>query len=96
MIESFQSWCTNPDKETLVMGIINVTPDSFSDGGEFYDSRKAIEHGLKVLSVKLKGPGSGRETALRALQANGFKIHSIKDVTPMPHNGARPSKKRRV
>ena len=59
-------------------------------------ARKALEHGLKVLSVKLKGPGSGRETALRALQANGFKIHSIKDVTPMPHNGSRPAKKRRV
>ena len=59
-------------------------------------ARKALEHGLKVLSVKLKGPGSGRETALRALQANGFKIHSIKDITPMPHNGSRPPKKRRV
>ena len=57
---------------------------------------KAQEHGLKVLTVKLKGPGSGRETALRALQSRGFKILSIKDVTPMPHNGARPPKKRRV
>ena len=57
---------------------------------------KAQEHGIKTLSVKLKGPGSGRETALRALHARGFKILSIKDVTPMPHNGARPSKKRRV
>ena len=57
---------------------------------------KAQEHGLKTLVVKLKGPGSGRETALRALQARGFKILSIKDVTPMPHNGARPPKKRRV
>ena len=57
---------------------------------------KAQEHGLKTLSVKLKGPGSGRETALRALQARGFKIYSIKDITPMPHNGARPPKKRRV
>jgi len=57
---------------------------------------KAQEHGLKVLSVKLKGPGSGRETALRALQARGFKIVSIKDTTPMPHNGSRPPKKRRV
>ena len=57
---------------------------------------KAQEHGLKVLSVKLKGPGSGRETALRALQARGFKINSIKDITPMPHNGSRPPKKRRV
>ncbi len=57
---------------------------------------KALEHGLKTLVVKLKGPGSGRETALRALQAKGFKILSIKDVTPMSHNGARPPKKRRV
>jgi len=57
---------------------------------------KAQEHGLKTLTVKLKGPGSGRETALRALQARGFKIISIKDVTPMAHNGARPPKKRRV
>ena len=57
---------------------------------------KAQEHGLKILTVKLKGPGSGRETALRALQSRGFKILSIKDVTPMPHNGARPPKKRRV
>ena len=57
---------------------------------------KAQEHGLKILTVKLKGPGSGRETALRALQARGFKILSIKDTTPMPHNGSRPPKKRRV
>ena len=57
---------------------------------------KAQEHGLKTLTVKLKGPGSGRETALRALQARGFKILSIKDVTPMAHNGSRPPKKRRV
>ena len=57
---------------------------------------KALEHGIKVLSVEVKGPGSGRETALRALQARGFKIISIKDTTPMPHNGARPPKKRRV
>ena len=57
---------------------------------------KAQEHGLKTLTVRLKGPGSGRETALRALQARGFKILSIKDTTPMPHNGVRPPKKRRV
>ena len=57
---------------------------------------KALEFGMKVLSVEIKGPGSGRETALRALQARGFKIISIKDTTPMPHNGARPPKKRRV
>ena len=57
---------------------------------------KALEAGMKTLSVEVKGPGSGRETALRALQARGFKIISIKDTTPMPHNGTRPPKKRRV
>ena len=57
---------------------------------------KAQEHGLKILTVKLKGPGSGRETALRALQSRGFKILSIKDTTTMAHNGSRPPKKRRV
>ena len=57
---------------------------------------KALECGMKILSVEVKGPGSGRETALRALQARGFKILSIKDTTPMPHNGTRPPKKRRV
>ena len=57
---------------------------------------KALEYGMKTLSVEVKGPGAGRETALRALQARGFKILSIKDTTPMPHNGTRPPKKRRV
>ena len=57
---------------------------------------KALEVGMKILSVEVKGPGSGRETALRALQARGFKILTIKDSTPMPHNGTRPPKKRRV
>ena len=57
---------------------------------------KAQEQGLKTLTVKLKGPGAGRETALRALQSRGFKILSIKDTTTMPHNGSRPPKKRRV
>ena len=57
---------------------------------------KALEVGMKILSVEIKGPGSGRETALRALQSRGFKIVSIKDTTPMPHNGTRPPKKRRV
>ena len=57
---------------------------------------KAYDMGLRTLSVQVKGPGSGRETALRALQSRGFKILSIKDTTPMPHNGTRPPKKRRV
>lgn len=58
--------------------------------------RKAQEHGMKELDVKVKGPGSGRESALRALSTIGFTIKSIKDVTPIPHNGARPRKRRRV
>ena len=57
---------------------------------------KAYEMGLRTLTVQVKGPGSGRETALRSLQSRGFKILSIKDTTPMPHNGARPPKRRRV
>jgi len=58
--------------------------------------RKAMEHGVKTLEVNLRGPGSGRESALRALQAAGFTITSIRDVTPIPHNGCRPPKRRRV
>jgi small subunit ribosomal protein S11 len=58
--------------------------------------KKAKEHGMKTLEVLVKGPGSGRESALRALQAVGFTITSIRDVTPIPHNGVRPSKRRRV
>ena len=57
---------------------------------------KAFEHGLRTLTVQVKGPGSGRESALRALQSTGFIITSIKDVTPIPHNGCRPPKRRRV
>ena len=58
--------------------------------------RKALEHGMKTLEVEVKGPGSGRESALRALQTVGFDITSIRDVTPIPHNGCRPRKRRRV
>lgn len=59
-------------------------------------ARKAQEHGVKQVSVNLKGPGTGRESALRALQAAGFKVTTIRDVTPIPHNGCRPPKRRRV
>jgi len=59
-------------------------------------SRKAMEHGMKNVEVYVKGPGSGRESALRSLQATGFNIIMIKDVTPIPHNGCRPPKRRRV
>ncbi len=58
--------------------------------------RKAAEHGMKTLEVRVKGPGAGRESALRALQGVGFTITAIRDVTPIPHNGCRPRKRRRV
>jgi small subunit ribosomal protein S11 len=58
--------------------------------------KKAQEHGVKILEVEVTGPGSGRESALRALQSVGFQITSIRDVTPIPHNGCRPKKRRRV
>ncbi|MFI3242506.1 MAG: 30S ribosomal protein S11 [Alphaproteobacteria bacterium] len=58
--------------------------------------KKALEHGMKTLEVEVKGPGTGRESAIRALQAIGFTITLIKDVTPMPHNGCRMKKRRRV
>ncbi|MGH1456765.1 MAG: 30S ribosomal protein S11 [Alphaproteobacteria bacterium] len=58
--------------------------------------KKAQDHGMKELNVLVKGPGSGRESALRALQTIGFTIKSIKDITPIPHNGCRPPKRRRV
>lgn len=58
--------------------------------------KKAQEHGMKTLEVEVKGPGSGRESALRALQAVGFTVTAIRDVTPIPHNGCRPRKRRRV
>jgi len=58
--------------------------------------RKAQEHGLKILEVKVSGPGAGRESALRALQTIGFIVTTINDVTPIPHNGCRPPKRRRV
>ena len=58
--------------------------------------KKAMEHGVRTLEVEVKGPGSGRESALRALQAAGFTVTTIRDVTPIPHNGCRPPKRRRV
>ena len=59
-------------------------------------AQKAQEHGMRSIAVYVKGPGAGRESALRALQAAGFKISLIRDVTPIPHNGCRPPKRRRV
>jgi small subunit ribosomal protein S11 len=59
-------------------------------------ARRAMEHGMRKVDVFVKGPGSGRETAIRSLQATGLEVGSIADVTPVPHNGTRPSKRRRV
>ena len=59
-------------------------------------ARKAMEHGMRSIAVFVKGPGAGRESALRALQTSGFKVTLIRDVTPVPHNGCRPPKRRRV
>jgi len=59
-------------------------------------AKKALEHGMKTVEVYVKGPGSGRESAIRALQAAGLSISAIRDVTPIPHNGCRPPKRRRV
>ncbi len=68
----------------------------YTDGAAEDAAKKAQEHGMRTLEVEVCGPGSGRESALRALQASGFTITSIRDVTPIPHNGVRPRKKRRV
>ncbi len=59
-------------------------------------AKKAMEHGLKIVEVYVKGPGSGREAAIRSLQASGLEVSLIKDTTPIPHNGCRPPKRRRV
>ncbi len=59
-------------------------------------AKKAMEHGMQTVEVRVKGPGSGRESALRALQTAGFTVTTIRDVTPIPHNGCRPPKRRRV
>ena len=65
-------------------------------GGDHRRHRRRKEHGLRSLDIRVKGPGSGRESAIRALQAAGVEIKSIRDVTPIPHNGCRPPKRRRV
>ena len=76
-------------------GSRNSTPFAAGEVAETA-AKKAMEHGLKTVEVFVKGPGSGREAAIRALQTAGLEISSIKDVTPIPHNGCRPPKRRRV
>ncbi len=67
-----------------------------SAGVQGFAAKKAMEHGMRSVEVYVKGPGAGRESALRSLQAVGFNVVMIKDVTPIPHNGCRPPKRRRV
>ena len=71
------------------------TPFAASEAAEVA-AKKAMDHGLKTVEVFVKGPGSGRESAIRSLQAAGLEVTMIKDVTPIPHNGCRPPKRRRV
>jgi small subunit ribosomal protein S11 len=87
------SWCTSGSKG--FKGSRKSTPFAAQMAAEDA-AKKAQEHGLRSVEVWVKGPGSGRESALRALQAVGLTITMIKDVTPIPHNGCRPPKRRRV
>jgi len=87
------SWCTSGSKG--FRGSRKSTPFAAQMAAEDA-ANKAKEHGLRSVEVWVKGPGSGRESALRALQATGLTITMIKDVTPIPHNGCRPPKRRRV
>jgi small subunit ribosomal protein S11 len=87
------SWCTSGSKG--FRGSRKSTPFAAQMAAEDA-AKKAQEHGLRSVEVWVKGPGSGRESALRALQAVGLTITMIKDVTPIPHNGCRPPKRRRV
>ena len=84
----------SPDAQGL-KGSRTSTPDAAQVAAEDA-GKKAAEHGMKNLEIEVRGPGSGRESALRALQSSGFNIISIRDVTPIPHNGCRPRKRRRV
>ena len=87
------SWCSAGT--TGVKGSRKSTPYAAQIAAETA-ARRAMEHGMREVSVYVKGPGSGREAAVRALQATGLTLSSIRDVTPIPHNGCRPRKRRRV
>ena len=78
-----------------VQGFAQVDPVRRPEAAEAA-ARRAMEHGMRKVDVFVKGPGSGRETAIRSLQATGLEVGSIQDVTPVPHNGCRPPKRRRV
>src|SRR5713101_8419786 len=81
---------------TLTDRMGNVVSWSSAGSAGFKGSRKAMEYGLKQIEVFVRGPGAGREAAIRSLQAAGLEITSIRDVTPIPHDGCRPPKRRRV
>ena len=87
------AWCTSGAKG--FKGSRKSTPFASQMAAEDA-AKKAMEHGMRSIEVYVKGPGSGRESALRALQAAGFSVSFIRDVTPIPHNGCRPPKRRRV
>ena len=87
------SWCSSG--ALGFKGSRKSTPFAAGEVAETAE-KNAIEHGMKIVEVFVKGPGSGRESAIRSLQTAGLEISSIKDVTPIPHNGCRPPKRRRV
>ena len=91
---AYMKWGVDLTPSLFVMARVTSRPTptrALVDAG-----RKAMEHGMRTVEVNVSGPGSGRESALRALQAVGFTVTSIRDVTPIPHNGCRPPKRRRV
>ncbi|HZX48649.1 MAG TPA: 30S ribosomal protein S11, partial [Nitrospirota bacterium] len=87
------AWCSSGSEG--FKGSRKSTPFAAQKAAESA-ARKGMEHGLRQVEVLVTGPGAGRESAIRALQAAGLKINAIKDVTPIPHNGCRPPKRRRV
>ena len=87
------AWCSAGSEG--FKGSRKSTPFAAQKAAE-YAARKGMEHGLRHVEVLVTGPGAGRESAIRSLQAAGLKINAIKDVTPIPHNGCRPPKRRRV
>ena len=84
------------DNVQLIATMGTTTPETYTYGAAETAAKAAMEHGLKSVEVFVKGPGQGREAAIRALQTAGLEITLIKDVTPIPHNGCRPPKRRRV